>query len=131
MDGTFGTISFRQFTPRRTRPKNPENALKAFAVIGRWTSALARTFGFGQMRLNGFPLFIGDSSPSHAFTPWLGRVFILYVLSTGFGMSSRRIPLRRPGKPEEIGSLAVSLARDEASFVAGEVITISGGEMAQ
>jgi NAD(P)-dependent dehydrogenase (short-subunit alcohol dehydrogenase family) len=41
-----------------------------------------------------------------------------------------RIPLRRPGKPEEIGGLAVYLASDEASFVTGEVYFISGGETA-
>ena len=42
-----------------------------------------------------------------------------------------RIPMRRAGKPEEIGGLAVYLASDEASFVTGEVYFISGGEMAQ
>jgi len=42
-----------------------------------------------------------------------------------------RIPLRRVGDPKEIGALAVYLASDEASFVTGEVFTISGGEMAQ
>ncbi len=43
----------------------------------------------------------------------------------------KRIPLRRPGQPAEIGSLAVLLASDEASFITGEVYSISGGEMAQ
>ncbi len=43
----------------------------------------------------------------------------------------KRIPLRRPGQPEEIGPLAVLLASDEASFITGEVYSISGGEMAQ
>ncbi len=42
----------------------------------------------------------------------------------------KRIPMRRPGKPEEIGGLAVYLASDEASFVTGEVYSISGGESA-
>lgn len=42
-----------------------------------------------------------------------------------------RIPMRRWGKPEEIGGLAVYLASDDASFVTGEVYSISGGEMAQ
>lgn len=42
-----------------------------------------------------------------------------------------RIPMRRAGKPEEIGGLAVYLASDDASFVTGEVYFISGGEMAQ
>ncbi len=43
----------------------------------------------------------------------------------------KRIPLRRVGDPQELGSIAVYLASDEASFVTGEVFTISGGEMAQ
>lgn len=43
----------------------------------------------------------------------------------------KRIPLRRPGQPEEIGPLAVLLASDQASFITGEVYFISGGEMAQ
>ncbi len=43
----------------------------------------------------------------------------------------KRIPLRRAGKPAEIGGLAVYLASDDASFVTGEVYFISGGEMAQ
>jgi glucose 1-dehydrogenase len=43
----------------------------------------------------------------------------------------KRIPMRRAGKPEEIGPLAVYLASDDASFVTGEVFGISGGEMAQ
>jgi NAD(P)-dependent dehydrogenase (short-subunit alcohol dehydrogenase family) len=42
-----------------------------------------------------------------------------------------RIPMRRAGRPEEIGPLAVYLASDQASFVTGEVYFISGGEMAQ
>lgn len=42
-----------------------------------------------------------------------------------------RIPMRRVGRPEEIGPLAVYLASDQASFVTGEVYFISGGETAQ
>jgi NAD(P)-dependent dehydrogenase (short-subunit alcohol dehydrogenase family) len=42
-----------------------------------------------------------------------------------------RIPMRRVGRPEEIGPLAVYLASDGASFVTGEIYFISGGEMAQ
>jgi len=42
----------------------------------------------------------------------------------------KRIPLRRVGRPEEIGPLAVLLASDDASFITGEVYCISGGETA-
>ena len=37
------------------------------------------------------------------------------------------IPVRRIGKPEDVGDLAVFLASDQAGFIAGETIVIDGG----
>jgi len=37
------------------------------------------------------------------------------------------IPVRRVGKPEDIGELAVFLASDQAGFISGETIIIDGG----
>ena len=37
------------------------------------------------------------------------------------------IPVRRIGKPEDIGELAVFLASDQAGFISGETIIIDGG----
>jgi len=42
----------------------------------------------------------------------------------------RQIPLRRFGKPDDIGPLAVYLASDEASFVTGQAYVIDGGQIA-
>jgi NAD(P)-dependent dehydrogenase (short-subunit alcohol dehydrogenase family) len=42
-----------------------------------------------------------------------------------------RIPIGRWGKPEEIGSLAVYLCSDAASFITGTDIVIDGGWIAQ
>jgi NAD(P)-dependent dehydrogenase (short-subunit alcohol dehydrogenase family) len=42
-----------------------------------------------------------------------------------------RIPMGRWGKPEEIGSLAVYLCSDAASFITGTDIVIDGGWIAQ
>ncbi len=42
----------------------------------------------------------------------------------------RQIPLRRFGKPEDIGPMAVYLASDEASFVTGQSYVIDGGQIA-
>jgi NAD(P)-dependent dehydrogenase (short-subunit alcohol dehydrogenase family) len=42
----------------------------------------------------------------------------------------RQIPLRRFGKPEDIGPLAVYLASDDASFVTGQAFVIDGGQIA-
>jgi len=38
-----------------------------------------------------------------------------------------RIALRRAGKPQDVASLAVFLASEEASYITGQVITVDGG----
>ncbi len=38
-----------------------------------------------------------------------------------------RIALRRAGKPEDVASLAVFLASEEASYITGQVISVDGG----
>ncbi len=40
-----------------------------------------------------------------------------------------RTPLGRLGEPDEVASLAVFLASDEAAYITGETITIDGGRM--
>lgn len=41
----------------------------------------------------------------------------------------RKIPLRRIGRPDEVGPLALYLASDVSDYVTGEVIVIDGGAM--
>lgn len=41
--------------------------------------------------------------------------------------ASQNIPVRRTGKPEDIGALASFLVSDEAGFVSGQVIYAAGG----
>jgi len=42
----------------------------------------------------------------------------------------KNIPLRRFGRPEDVGPLAVYLASDEASFVTGQAYIVDGGQIA-
>jgi acetoacetyl-CoA reductase len=39
----------------------------------------------------------------------------------------RQIPLGRLGKPEEVASLALFLASDEAGFITGATMNVNGG----
>ena len=40
---------------------------------------------------------------------------------------SKKIPLRRGGKPEDIANVATFLASDLSSYVSGQVIQVDGG----
>jgi 3-oxoacyl-[acyl-carrier protein] reductase len=42
----------------------------------------------------------------------------------------KSVPLRRPGKPEEVASAAVFLASDECTYVNGTAIVVDGGFLA-
>lgn len=42
----------------------------------------------------------------------------------------KTIPMRRVGEPEEIASIVIFLASDEASYVNGANITVNGGILA-
>ena len=47
------------------------------------------------------------------------------------GVWLSRIPMGRPGRPEELGPLAVYLAGDASSYVTGANFVIDGGYTAE
>jgi NAD(P)-dependent dehydrogenase (short-subunit alcohol dehydrogenase family) len=54
----------------------------------------------------------------------------VYMKERGLPMAADRegnIPLRRAGTPEDIAKVAVFLASDEASYITGEAVNITGG----
>lgn len=44
---------------------------------------------------------------------------------------TKKIPLGRYGKPEEVANLFAFLASDEASFITGEAVIIDGGQLSE
>jgi len=89
------------------------SAAKA-GIIGLTKSA-AREVGRYGITVNAVaPGFIDT-----AMTKKLDKKLIERIIS--------QVPLQRIGKPEEVASLVVYLASEEASYITGEVIKIDGG----
>lgn len=83
------------------------------------TRGLARTYGPDGVRVNAV-------APGLVNTP---------MLHTGLDPDVHRrlvddTPLRRVGEPEEVAAVVVFLAGDNASYVTGSVLNVSGGQLA-
>ncbi|MDP6706885.1 MAG: SDR family NAD(P)-dependent oxidoreductase [Alphaproteobacteria bacterium] len=53
------------------------------------------------------------------------------VLGENMIVAGRHTPAGRPGRPEEIGHVAVFLASEEASYITGQFLTVDGGNTIQ
>lgn len=88
-------------------------------AITNFTRGLAQQLTPKGIRVNGV-------APGPIWTP----------LQPSYGQSQEKLvefgndtPLGRPGQPAELASAYVYLASDEASYVSGEIIGITGGEL--
>ncbi|CAG2137752.1 3-oxoacyl-[acyl-carrier-protein] reductase [Cupriavidus plantarum] len=89
-------------------------AAAKFGVIG-FTKTWSRELGPKGIRVNAV-------APGFIETPILGT-----IPEDVLGRMRADVPLRRLGQPEEIANVYAFLASDEASYVNGAVIEVSGG----
>jgi len=89
-------------------------AATKFGVIG-FTKTWSRELGPKGVRVNAV-------APGFVETPILGT-----VPDKVLAEMCQHVPLRRLGKPEEIANVYAFLASDEASYVNGAVLEVSGG----
>lgn len=89
-------------------------AASKFGVIG-FTKTWSRELGPKGVRVNAV-------APGFVETPILGTVPEKVI-----EQMKAQVPLHRLGRPEEIASVYAFLASDEASYVNGAVIEVSGG----
>ncbi|MBK6293772.1 MAG: 3-oxoacyl-ACP reductase FabG [Rhodoferax sp.] len=89
-------------------------AATKFGVIG-FTKTWSRELGPKGIRVNAV-------APGFISTPILSTIPEKVIAEM-----EHRVPLRRLGKPEEIANVYAFLASDEASYINGAVIEVSGG----
>jgi NAD(P)-dependent dehydrogenase (short-subunit alcohol dehydrogenase family) len=99
----------------RPQPQASYNASKA-AVI-HLTKSLAAEWAPYQVRVNAI-------APGYMDTP-MARPFFEDPQYGGVWMDA--IPMKRPGKPEELAPVAVFLASEASSYVTGTTIVVDGG----
>jgi 3-oxoacyl-[acyl-carrier protein] reductase len=83
-------------------------------IIGL-TKSVARELGRYQINVNAI-------LPGLILTPTISRMAEKYQ-----NMIVENTPLRRMGRPEEVASVVAFLASDEASFITGAMVEVSGG----
>jgi 3-oxoacyl-[acyl-carrier protein] reductase len=89
-------------------------AASKFGVIG-FTKTWSRELGPKGVRVNAV-------APGFVSTPILDTIPENVLIEM-----KARVPLKRLGKPEEIANVYAFLASDEASYINGAVIEVSGG----
>ena len=89
-------------------------AATKFGVIG-FTKTWSRELGLKGVRVNAV-------APGFISTPILDTIPEKVIQEL-----EHRVPLKRLGKPEEIANVYAFLASDEASYINGAVIEVSGG----
>jgi 3-oxoacyl-[acyl-carrier protein] reductase len=89
-------------------------AASKFGVIG-FTKTWSRELGPKGVRVNAV-------APGFIATPILSTIPEKVIAKM-----AQRVPLRRLGQPEEIANVYAFLASNEASYINGEVIEVSGG----
>jgi 2,3-dihydroxy-2,3-dihydro-p-cumate dehydrogenase len=88
------------------------------------TSGLAREFATVGVTVN-------TVAPSYVETPELGRALSAGTIPDRLRHVTERateaIPVGRPGSVEDVAAMVAYLARDDAGFVTGQVMSVNGG----
>lgn len=91
------------------------------AVISM-TRSLAKEFGPKGITVNAVP-------PSFIDTPSLRDAEDSGMLGGGVEVHEKTTPVRRVGVPDDIAAAVAFLARDDSSFVTGQVLGVNGGRV--
>ena len=92
------------------------------------TKAALRSFGLTlAVELAPRRIRVNTITPGPINTPISGKMGLSPEQMAGFAQMIAKVPLSRPGEPEEIASAALYFASDESKFTTGTELRIDGG----
>ena len=96
-----------------------------YLLTGSYCSAKAGIIGLTKsvaMELGRYQINVNVVLPGLISTPTISKMAEKYQ-----NMIIERTPMRRIGRPEEVAHVVAFLASDEASYMTGAVVEVSGG----
>jgi NAD(P)-dependent dehydrogenase (short-subunit alcohol dehydrogenase family) len=107
---------------------------KGMAGFGVYSATKAAVRSFARTwttELKDHKIRVNVISPGPIETPIFGKMGLSESQIDAFGASiSEQVPLGRFGKPEEIAKVALFLASEDSSYIAGAEIFVDGGMVA-
>jgi 2-hydroxycyclohexanecarboxyl-CoA dehydrogenase len=92
----------------------------AKSAVNGLTKSLALEYGPNGITVNAVP-------PGFVDTPMLRRSEERGLLGGTIDEHAQRTPVRRAGKPEDIAAACAFLISEEASYITGQILPVSGG----
>jgi len=113
---------------RQARPFSPHYAASKAGVVSI-TQSLAIELAPHGITVNAYcPGIIQTGMWEYNDREW-GRLLGGYAPGEYLKETIGRIPLARPGTPEEVAGVVAFLASDDASYVTGQAINVNGGSI--
>lgn len=120
LDARWGRIVNISSSSTNTGQAYMSAYVAAKSAVNGLTKSLALEYGPCGITANVIP-------PGFIDTPMLRKAEQDGFLGKSIAEHAEQVPVRRPGKPEDIAAACAFLVSDEASYITGQILTVNGG----